>query len=719
MLKRLLSLFIPFVFSTLFVNAQLKCAADEMREKAAQADPNYKRSILEMDKDLLKYIQAHQPSANANILTPIYYIPCVVHVIHTGTAIGSTDNPTDAQITGAIDYINQVYDGTWTGAGGSILGAGDLQVKFILATKDPSNAVTAGIERINGTAGLGAAYTNFGANANGSSGIAEINVKGLSRWDPYKYYNIWTVNKIDGCTGTFCGCACDAGFIAGYAYFPVSSSSSSGTRDLDGTIMLASQFVSGQKTLPHELGHALNLYHPFQGNDPGSTGANTCPVNTVPATDGDQCTDTDPITNPQLAPNAVPFACRTGATNPCISPTLFNISTEQNFMNYTNCYRLFTNDQKARMQASCASTMRASLSSSWANNQGTYPTTFAAPAAASVTPTSSLTAANVAGIYSITLNGRSIYSLNASQDGGYVNGSGKWYQLFDLQKSTLYNVTVVLQGSNDEQMGVWLDYDGNGTFNNTNEQLYRSTHILKATAAAGISFSFTTPASWTSTIVRLRITEDLSNTTFGVPQISNASASLTYGQAEDYPVFLNNGPLPVTLVSFTGNKSGSGINLSWKTSQEINTNYFQVERSLNGRDFIALGNLAAGNPNGATYSFTDASIGSGNFSYRLKIIDRDGAYTYSRVINFTITGLLQVTSNPFTDKITVLLPKTTGNAQFRLLDASGRVVYKQTQALNSATAVTIYLKDKGISPGVYILEAMINNERYTQKLVKQ
>ena len=708
MFKNLLPV-LAILFFSINVNAQVKCAADEIRDKATRLDPDYKRSIDEMDANLRHYIQTHQPSVNTNIQTPIYYIPCVVHVIHAGGAVGDFDNPTDAQIVNAINYVNKVYDGTWTGTGGPILGAGDLQVKFVLATKDPNNAATTGIDRVNGTTAFGATYTNFGANADNTTGVPEATVKNLSRWDPFKYYNIWTVNKIDGCSGTFCGCACDAGFIAGYAYFPPSNNTSSAIRDLDGTLMLASQMVAGEKTLPHEIGHALNLYHPFEGSDPTSNGSNVCPANASPATQGDRCTDTDPITNPYLAPNT-PFACRTGATNPCVSPALFTANTESNYMNYTNCYQLFTNDQKSRM---------ASIASSWANNQGTYPTSFTAPAPAAVTPVSGLASPGLAGIMSVSLNGRIIYSLNSAQDGGYVDGTGRWYDLFDLQKNTAYSMTVVLRATNNEQLGVWLDYDGNGSFNTTTEQLYRVTNISVATAAAGVVVNFTTPATWNSGIVRMRLTEDLS-TIYGVTAISNNSASLQYGQAEDYPAFLNAGTLPVTLVDFSGSRTGSTISLKWRTSQELNMKGFEVQRSTNGRDFSGVGNVAAtNNVTGASYSLNDAVSNSGTYFYRLKIIDKDASFTYSSIASFKVSNRLQVNENPFTDKITVQLPKTSGTVAFRLLDASGRTVYQEKQLLSNQTAATVYLKDKSITAGIYILDVMINGERFTERLIKQ
>lgn len=718
---------IPLLFSGIFIctivslHAQVKCGADEVREKLSQLDPDYRRGIEEMDKNIRDYIAAHPqaPSKPGNVAAPLYYIPCVVQVITNGGAIGSADNPTDAQIIGAIDYINKVYDGTWNGAGGPILGAGDLQVKLVLATKDPNNNPTTGIVRTNGS-GL-AGYSANGANAQGSGGASEISVKNLSRWDPFKYYNIWVVHKIDGCTGIFCGCSCDAGFIAGYAYFPPANNTSTNTRDLDGTLMLASQFTAGQKTLPHEVGHALNLYHPFQGNT--SPGPNTCPV-----APGDQCNDTDPVTNPQLAPNAFPFACRNQApysapyTNPCTG-TPFTDNTEKNYMSYTNCYQLFTNDQKARMQAACVTTTRTGLISSWANNQGAYPTVWSAPIAPSVTPVSSLLSANIAGVTNVTLNNRVVYSLNATRDGGYMNNATKWYDLFELTANTNYNITVTLGASgNAEQLGIWIDYNNDGVFNSGTEQLYLNTNIPAATGAAGITVNFTVPSNAsisTGQVVRMRVMDDAS-TIFGVPAITASTATLSYGQAEDYPVYLRINPVPLTLVDFSGKKQNDGILLNWNTQQEINTRAFEVERSMNGRDFITIGNVAAkGNNSGADYDFRDMNITTGTYFYRLKMIDLDSRFTYSKVINFTVSGKgMLVKGNPFRDKITVVLPVSSGEAGFRLFDSKGRVVYMNRLVLSSPEII-LSLKDNSLGSGVYILEATVNGQHFSEKLIKE
>ena len=299
-------------------------------------DPQYRTNILQQQEQVKQYIQKNKSwlSARSNApQAPLYTIPVVVHVIHTGGAIGSIYNPTDLEIQNTIAYLNSVYDGTYPGTEG----IGDIQLEFVLAQRDPNCNPTNGINRIDGSSL--AEYAANGVERQTTSGAADIDVKNLSRWSNTQYYNIWIVNKIDGNDGT------SGSFIAGYAYFPGAPAT------LDGTVMLATQMTPGAETLPHEIGHAFGLYHPFQGQVGSS-----CPSDVDCTSEGDMICDIDPITV------AGDFSCRTG-TNPCTG-TSYSINSERNYMNYSSCKTLFTADQKARMLAFAAIAPRLSLSTS-------------------------------------------------------------------------------------------------------------------------------------------------------------------------------------------------------------------------------------------------------------------------------------------------------------------------------------------------------------------
>ncbi len=328
------------------LHAQAPCAFDLKHNSLIESNAVFAKLVEDNDAVIRKHIEARKsmrPGATKTLST--IYIPVVVHVMHTGGAVGTIYNPTDAQIMGAIDYLNQVYSGTYPGMIEPIEGGGivDMEVQFALAQRTPSCGATNGINRVDASALPN--YVANGINAANIDGCPELTMKNLARWNPSEYYNIWVVNKIDGADGT------SGQFTAGFAYFPGASS------NLDGTVMLATQMQTGRKTLPHEVGHALGLYHPFQGSNNDAQ----CPTNTNCATQGDQVCDTDPISrNYNTVSGLFNFSCRTGA-NGCASPNNYSINTESNFMSYTNCYRLFTNGQKDRVQAALLLPSRASL----------------------------------------------------------------------------------------------------------------------------------------------------------------------------------------------------------------------------------------------------------------------------------------------------------------------------------------------------------------------
>ncbi len=345
---RKIVLLIPTLLFLCFTNltAQPPCAFDKLHRSLLQKDADYARRVEENKIAIRKFIERHpQKPGTAARPNASYTIPIVVHVMHTGGAVGTIYNPTDAQIMGAISYLNQVFAGTFPGMTAPIEGGGvvDLEVQFALAQRTPACGATNGIDRVDASSLPN--YVANGVNAATSSGCPDLTLKNFARWNPADYYNVWVVNKIDGADGT------SGQFIAGYAYFPGAPST------LDGTVMLATQMISGQKTLPHEVGHALSLHHPFEDSDHDAD----CPSNINCTTTGDEVCDTDPITlNYNVGTGLYNFSCRSGA-NTCAAPNNYTINTESNFMSYTNCHTLFTNGQKARVQASMSLPSRASL----------------------------------------------------------------------------------------------------------------------------------------------------------------------------------------------------------------------------------------------------------------------------------------------------------------------------------------------------------------------
>lgn len=309
------------------VYAQTHCAFDKANASLKKHYPSVAQNIADNDtrlKQIIAQQRKQAPQTNREIV--VYTIPVVVHILHTGGDIGTIYNPDNQQILDAINYLNDVYSGknsSLTPAG--VDAAGDIGIKFVLAQRDPQCNPTNGIHRVDMSENPN--YLVYGATYDDVA--ADIALKAPIIWDKSRYYNIYVVNKINGFDGS------SFPDVSAYAYLPTNSV-------VDGTVILSSNMKWGSNTLVHEIGHAFNLYHPFEGSSVNTQ----CPVG-----DGDMVDDTDPISYNIDANGTVSFMCRTGR-NACNNNLPYSIRTEQNFMNYTACNTLFTPGQKERMRAS-------------------------------------------------------------------------------------------------------------------------------------------------------------------------------------------------------------------------------------------------------------------------------------------------------------------------------------------------------------------------------
>lgn len=162
-------------------------------------------------------------------------------------------------------------------------------------------------------------------------------------------------------------------------------------------------------------------------------------------------------------------------------------------------------------------------------------------------------------------------------------------------------------------------------------------------------------------------------------------------------------PLPVELVSFSGECQEDKVALSWSTASEINNDYFTVERSSDGHDYVSVGVVdGASNSNQLLrYFFEDAQPQETGY-YRLKQTDFDGAYEYSDVVFVACseTGGLEVLVYPNPGSLGLTLEINGGPERqhlFTMTDMSGRQVLQGTvQRLQTISA-------EGLAPGIYLI----------------
>lgn len=302
------------------------CGSDELHQQMMRTSPEYKAEIEALDKFIYQMLYHPDQLQNNPLLRVdkceqgrIYTIPVVVHVIHLGEAVGSGSNISDQRIK---DALKSAADRFLNASPQSV----PVEVRFELAKRSPTGEPTTGINRVDGRS-----VTNYQTGGIswtlGDGGADAIAIKNLSRWPRDRYYNIWVCHDI-------------AGNIAGYANYPT-------TWTYEGTVMDYRYMSTSSVTLAHELGHAFNLAHTFDGDSDGAA----CPPNADCATQGDRVCDTPPHRRSECSASST---CTDTSGNPYT-----NVS--RNVMSYCGTRNIFTQGQKDRVKAALFAPTRFSL----------------------------------------------------------------------------------------------------------------------------------------------------------------------------------------------------------------------------------------------------------------------------------------------------------------------------------------------------------------------
>ncbi|MEP6747997.1 MAG: DUF1501 domain-containing protein [Bacteroidota bacterium] len=181
------------------------------------------------------------------------------------------------------------------------------------------------------------------------------------------------------------------------------------------------------------------------------------------------------------------------------------------------------------------------------------------------------------------------------------------------------------------------------------------------------------------------------------------------------PIF-NQAALPVTLLSFTGNWKNAEVTLQWTVDQEINIDSYEVQRSTDGVSFSKKGTVASLNVTSKhDYIYYDTSLQQSYYYYRIKVIDKSGAIKYSEVLLLkdtqAVNGVrVKIVPNPIDNWFTTSFQdKVSGNITVRMLDLSGKEVWKGEQVANDVYNLTFTI-DKQVMSGVYIIQ--VRNKDY-------
>lgn len=182
------------------------------------------------------------------------------------------------------------------------------------------------------------------------------------------------------------------------------------------------------------------------------------------------------------------------------------------------------------------------------------------------------------------------------------------------------------------------------------------------------------------------------------------------------------GSLPVKLLSFEGKNTNEGNMLNWVTTEEVNNDYFAVERSLDARKFSEISRVAGLTvlTNSNNYHFTDTDFVLGKNYYRLKQVDKDGKYAYSKTIAINSENMAgaKLYPNPVHASVTIELPDSRlKSVEVRIVNMLGIDVYKKQNVSLSAGKLS---QDIGkLQPGIYQFVVSGAGNSYTFPIVKQ
>jgi hypothetical protein len=176
--------------------------------------------------------------------------------------------------------------------------------------------------------------------------------------------------------------------------------------------------------------------------------------------------------------------------------------------------------------------------------------------------------------------------------------------------------------------------------------------------------------------------------------------------------------LPVELTRFSGENKGNENVLFWTTATETNLDYYAIERSVDGHFFETIGTIQSEEPNSTIakdYTFADKKPSRGINYYRLKVMDRDRSFEYSKSVIIYVDNIestLSIYPNPSVDFIEI--KGLTDNVVLHFMDALGRPIRKENVAPNTKVDV------RAFPNGTYFIEIVKSDKTSTiQRFIKQ
>ncbi|MEO6819388.1 MAG: peptidoglycan DD-metalloendopeptidase family protein [Ginsengibacter sp.] len=192
---------------------------------------------------------------------------------------------------------------------------------------------------------------------------------------------------------------------------------------------------------------------------------------------------------------------------------------------------------------------------------------------------------------------------------------------------------------------------------------------------------------------------------------------LTYGTETQEATIIIRNATPLNLLSFSANAAGEKVSLNWQTTNEANTSHFEIEHGTSADNFQMIGKVATtgnglnGNNN---YSLNDYNPAPGINFYRLKMVDKDGKFTYSKIekVNVVKINTVRIFPNPATNIVT--LQGVSNYSRVRISSLQGSELMSK-----SFEGDELKLNISQLPAGVYLLQLGKSTFDYNVKLIKK
>jgi hypothetical protein len=186
-------------------------------------------------------------------------------------------------------------------------------------------------------------------------------------------------------------------------------------------------------------------------------------------------------------------------------------------------------------------------------------------------------------------------------------------------------------------------------------------------------------------------------------------------------------PLPVGLTTFTYTTVNNSVKFDWETATEVNNSRFELQRMDQNDAWIQVGTVnGSGNSSSPKYySFLDnESLPNGIYKFRLKQVDLDGRFIYSKELEVKLDfipldySLLQNYPNPFNPVTTInyTLPAA-GNVKLQIYSVAGQIVNTLIDKHQDAGYYSVDFSAYNLSSGIYIYRLSVDNKNIVRKMM--